>query len=102
VSLHVVALLLPRLVGVTDDDNMQLRLLEPCVSLMEQGLQASTRGATALAHMSKTLRHVLHLCTKSAAHLSLKETGVVHGCIARLCESSESKSALSQDHVRPT
>lgn len=47
------ALLLPRLVGMTDNDGMQLRLIGPCVSLMKQGLQASTGGPAALAHVSK-------------------------------------------------
>ena len=41
---------------MTDNDSLQLGLLEPCISLMTQGLQASTRGQTALAHVSKTLR----------------------------------------------
>ena len=69
---------------MSDNDSMQLRLVEPCVSLMKQGLQASTRGPTALAHVSKTLRHVLHLCTNNAAHLSLEKTVTVQGRIARL------------------
>jgi len=38
---------------MTDNDDMQLRLLGPCVSLMKQGLQATTRGPDALAHVSK-------------------------------------------------
>ena len=42
-----------RLVMMTDNDGMQLRLLEPCVGLMKQGLQATTRGPVALAHVSK-------------------------------------------------
>lgn len=89
---------------MTDNDGMQLRLLEPCVSLMKQGLQASTRGPAALAHVSKSLRHVLHLCTKSAVHLSPEKIVMVHGCIARLYveATSQRKSASGQDHVAPS
>ncbi len=80
---------------MTDSDSLQLGLLEPCISLMKQGLQASTRGPTALAHVSKTLRHVLHLCTQSAVHISLKQIVMVHRCIACLYVEAASQRKSS-------